>query len=136
MGFRDEMVSLRDSLLTDLGADGLVFGQESPVYLLTITAPTEAEAATGEAITATVSRVVMAPAPQVKRKVQTRAMPDGQIYKIADAVLTVSRVFTEATLAGAAGFELDGQVYDLVEGGLEKRGLTWRMLIKLRGTKV
>lgn len=131
MDFQDEMVKLRDDVLESLRADGLVFAAESAVFACS-EARTGANVDAGNPGTVTVTRVEMVPRPLASLRERWTNTPNGTRYKVADATLRVSRQFSAAYLKGVSYFEIDGALFDLVAGGLRKRGLIWEAMLKRR----
>lgn len=125
------MVSLRDKLRDDLGDAGLIFSQEYTVTAVFQNPASQELDDSGSPGTVTETRTVLSPSPSVHLKAKFQFNGQESV-KIADGLIKFSRVFEKEYLLGAAYFEIDGMRFGFVEGSLERKGLTWRTLIKQR----
>lgn len=128
--FLNDMRALRDEVMGELADDGFVLAAEPSVALVqvTYTLPNPAAEDPGtpfEVVTA------IEPRPTVKLKAVWRSL-EGVTVKLADATVAVSRQVPEADLLGAAWWEIDGEKYDLIGGGLKARPLVWEALLLRR----
>lgn len=126
---RLEFLGLRDELVTDLQADGLIFA-ESLVRLAHVTR-TGGDEAAGIPPNEAVAYTTITPRPEVDMRQQWRTR-NGAAVVVGDGKLTITRAITEAQLLGAAWIEIDGVKYTLVEGELKRDpgGLDWIALVK------
>lgn len=134
--FRAEMGGIRDEILRDLGADGLVFSQEVGAILVTTTWANP-RPDIGDPGTPTHTYLQPEPRAGVVLKEQYRTV-DGTARKVGDAKLTVTRQVTqEQMLAGywlidaelINGVPVGGERYDLVQGHLKQKALSWEAVL-------
>lgn len=138
--FRQEMAGIRDEILGDLGADGLVMNQEIGALLVTRTY-VGANPDIGDLGTPTDTYLVPSPRPSVVLKEQWRTT-DGTLRKVGDGKLTVSRQVTREQLEAAAfwlvgaemvdGVPVGGERYDMVQGYLKQLQLAWEVMLARR----
>lgn len=139
--FRQEMAGIRDEVLADLGADGLVLSQEIGALLVQVSY-TGANPDLGDPGTPTYAYQQMNPRPSVVLREQWRTV-DGTVRKVGDGKLTFSRTITPAQVQGAAfwllgadmgadGLPVGGERYDLVQGYTKQRPLSWEVLVVRR----
>jgi hypothetical protein len=125
---RLEFLELRDELVTDLQADGLIFA-ESLVRLAFVT-KTGGDDAAGVPAQEQTDWLVITPRPQVDMREQWRRR-DGATVLVGDGKLVITRAVTETQLRTAANIEIDGVAYSLVAGELKRDpgGLDWIVIV-------
>lgn len=141
-GFRAEMAGIRDEILGELGADGLVLNQEiGAVLVLTTWANPRPDL--GDPGTPTHAYLQPTPRAGVVLREQYRTV-DGAARKVGDAKITVTRQVTEAQmqdgfwLIGAElinGVPVGGERYDLVQGYLKQKALAWEAVLMRRAAQ-
>ena len=125
--FRQEIVALKDEVIADLQADGIIFA-EAAVSLVSIYWA-GADPAAGIPGNKVETMTPISPRPRVDLREQWRQR-EGVAVRVGDALLRLTRAVDEATLTGATEVDIDGIRYTLVEGGLNRKALMWEAILK------
>ena len=152
--FREEMVSLKDEVLTDLITDGIVFNEDA--VLMAVASYTGEDTALGVPGTQTIVYTEIEPRPKLKRRDVYRNI-GGVPMKVGDAVVEVSRSVALSDIESASWFDIgvarlsvedgtgfirteDGAYlvdeahapirYTIVEGEIRRGALAWTVVLK------